>query len=1159
MASAIENLYNKYEEVYTRLKYLHDKYDEASKNLADYKVEDEATRKARIKNFEKQIKDISVYYAKVEYFREYAERNITSKNVPTLKALELDFNSLRHDASRIDTSNPNDPYAYRLYVHAQCNKIYLMRKQKEFEDKKAELEKGKNVEYDALVQKVDSIKAQLESACESYVRSEEFAKFAKDVKYIHTKYDSDLYDETKLMNYHQYLNKDMLVSFGMRAQPLPVIGKKATAMVKNLLSFSDNKLSYYDEKSSNILLPVDYDLTKEVCIYVKCSTVKANRCFRGINSFILNRIRRTTPGERNLTINFVDALHYNNMELKALKPIEGTDLLAKVPQSTEDIEGTLGRIVAGFSDIDDVLQDYESVYEYNIDNPDSKLDSRIMVLNGYPNAYTGEARKSIERIIYNHKRYGISLVLVENTGYDQSKEEDKDQRSLGSTDGVYYIDMPVGTTSTIQCENNAKVGFRWYEYDYKKHPLPQAYVDEIKQETKQKTKTSTEYAKNFPLDKWKYPDKSDENAKKISLPYGVDGKGEIRYVSFGEENFASYLMGASGSGKSTLLHTLITGIIRNYHPDDVELWLADFKMAEFSQYIDPMPPHVKYILLDESEELIFDLVDKLSNIMYERQDFFMNAKRQKKDYTKVEDIPAKELKEPMPIIFVILDEFSIMSQVLNSGYDSYKLKLQNILAKGRSLGIKIIFSSQSFENGIQGLTPTAKEQIQSRIAMKNNMNEIEGTLELPSFMKTEENKYWIASLPTHMALRKFREKSDVDGESTLTLERTSVMYFPGKDAYEPQREMIESIKANLTAVNDYEPENINSYVDKHPVVVDGNTYYAFDKKEIDNRIAIYKEEQKENLNDDEIFLYLGRPRLMTSMCDVILTPEARQNILLIASSGERRCAASIITTCVKVFALQDNKLRKVRIWAYKRNALYKKYKDVWNSLKNVTVVSETDEICEEIRNLKEQIENNGRGDELIVLVGFESLCIEFGYLKNSATKSSVAKKTEFVQDKQTDKKDSTQAKNSDNPLSALFESPAVKNFLAEDDVAEPERSRKKIYDAKNDLISIIKMGSRLGIHFMLCLNSYSDIDHIGVSTDEFMHKMAFRIPKDDAMYIFPSGSSSSVSQLPDHVCMYTDSMTRFSFRPYIHENIDWDGWKLDANGKAINYNGEGEI
>ena len=44
----------------------------------------------------------------------------------------------------------------------------------------------------------------------------------------------------------------------------------------------------------------------------------------------------------------------------------------------------------------------------------------------------------------------------------------------------------------------------------------------------------------------------------------------------------------------------------------------------------------------------------------------------------------------MPIIFVILDEFSIMSQVLSES-DSYKRKLQNILAKGRSSGIKFIF------------------------------------------------------------------------------------------------------------------------------------------------------------------------------------------------------------------------------------------------------------------------------------------------------------------------------------------------------------------------------------------------------------------------------------------------------------------------------------
>ena len=97
------------------------------------------------------------------------------------------------------------------------------------------------------------------------------------------------------------------------------------------------------------------------------------------------------------------------------------------------------------------------------------------------------------------------------------------------------------------------------------------------------------------------------------------------------------IIGASGSGKSTLLHTLITGIIRDYHPDDVELWLADFKMSEFAQYINPLPPHIKYILLDESQELIYDLIDKLTEKMMERQRFFMSPEY--RELKKVENVP----------------------------------------------------------------------------------------------------------------------------------------------------------------------------------------------------------------------------------------------------------------------------------------------------------------------------------------------------------------------------------------------------------------------------------------------------------------------------------------------------------------------------------------
>lgn len=74
MASSIESLYKEYETIYLKLKSYQDEYDKASKHLEDFKVEDEAVRQARIANFDKQLKDIGVYYARIEYFRQLAEK-----------------------------------------------------------------------------------------------------------------------------------------------------------------------------------------------------------------------------------------------------------------------------------------------------------------------------------------------------------------------------------------------------------------------------------------------------------------------------------------------------------------------------------------------------------------------------------------------------------------------------------------------------------------------------------------------------------------------------------------------------------------------------------------------------------------------------------------------------------------------------------------------------------------------------------------------------------------------------------------------------------------------------------------------------------------------------------------------------------------------------
>lgn len=1155
-----------YEEIHRHLSDIFNKYIEVDERLSDFKEEDEVTRQVRIDNFDKQLKDIGVYYARVEYFRQLAEKNITSKNILSLTGLELDFNSLRHDAARIDSQNPDCPYARRLYVHARCNEIYLMQKQKEFEEKRELLISGKNDVLEKLKEQVSNAKKRLEKECELYVRSEEFDKFSTLLDRIHYKFSDELYTEGGLQGSRAYESKDKKISIGLYAQPLMVLGEEAKKSVKLRLG------KYYDEKSQSVLLPVEFESSEEFVINIKTVTSKENRCFKGISNLLLNLIKRTKPGNRKFKIEFIDAIHFNNSQLKVLRPLEDSAVISKIPQNEEEIDGVLGRIVSTFPDIDETLQDFDTVKDYNdIQKDDSqKIERKVVVLVGYPNAFSVNAKKYIDRIIYNHHRYGISIILVENIGFEEQEKIDKDKKTNKLSKNYYNILMPQNSSTTIEQGDGVVVGYRWYEYDYKTHEIPESYIEQIRLDDDSSNQIVNEYIKRFPLDTYYYKDRDDEARKKIVLPYGVDSEGNVSEVSFEAESFAAYLMGASGSGKSTLLHTLITGIIRNYHPDDVELWLADFKMAEFSQYIDPLPPHVKYILLDESRELVFDLVDRLTDEMLKRQKFFMKNR----DIKKVEDVPSSEY---MPVIFVILDEFSIMSQVLETE-ESYKLKLQNLLAKGRALGIKFIFSSQSYMTGIKGLTATAKEQIQTRIAMHNSSDEINETLELPRFLKNEQNTFLIETLPVHMALRKYHKS-----ENEMVLERVNVMYFKGdaNHAYEPQRMLINLIQNKLQAIDkdEFNGTNTLTYVNKNPVIVDGNSYDAYVEENLKKEINNYREEHIDDISDDDTLVSFGTPRRMVNYLFAGISKESRENILLISRASEQACTASILFSTIKSFKLQN---RKVKVWVYEKNRLFRTYRNVFENI-GVGIVLGIDAICDDIRILKERIIKNEAENELIVMIGMEHICADFDYVSNIADLGMIIDKREDVAQGQIISDEDKRRKELadeffklwaplNEKLIAQGKTPEeikaikcehMKEFKENNKYIKPVNTQPKIsaplkesvetiankgaYNAKSDYEFVVKSGSRLGYHFVQVLNSFSDLKTTGLKLDYFRYRLSFQVSVDDSRTLFNSKVGST---LPEHICQFDDTLERYSFRPYLHEGVEWDGWYIE-DGKVI--------
>ncbi len=1173
-----------YASIYEQLKKLQDELDAATQYDASRIQMDEALRQRRMENLKEQLQKIDDYMAKAEYFRLLSEKNLTSKNILTITPRELNFTRLRNWAMMMDPTQTDDPYAKRIYVQSCCNIMFLENKKVEFENTLSELEnRTDHLQQDEEKKAaIEAEKLRLIEKFRSVLGGEEVSELANALA-LH-----GAAEEKPPVLRSMDSQEELTISLGICARPLPV-PEDIRYMARNVFG------EHYEAGNSSIFLPVEYPAGEERILSVACASSKAKRLYPGIQKYLLNMLASQKIGEKKVYI--LDGLHYNNSILGFLRPLEGTPVMESIPRSAEQILDTLKQIVSEFADIDEEIGLADSVLEYNASVKEGeRIPRKVIVLVGYPRAFSAEAKNYIQRILLNHDHYGVTPILID-TQYVPKKE--REQENLLAGDDMICITM-LPQREMISIGQGAKRHFKWY---MQREELPEGYVDTIQKYKGKSGIKGTEYVRRVDMDEMPVYERGKKN---VCVPYGVDGKDQVHSISFENENFASYLMGASGSGKSTLLHTIITGILGNYHPDDVELWLADFKMSEFAQYMDPLPPHVKYILLDESRELVYDLIDKLTEKMMERQRFFMTHR----DMKKVENVP-KDIY--MPVIFVILDEFSIMSQAVEQS-ESYKLKLQNILAKGRALGIKFIFASQEFTKGVAGLTSTAKEQIQMRLAMKNSYNEIDQTLELSTATKTDQVRNWMDALPPHVVLTKYREAD------RMLVKRLSVMYFAGKgnEAYEPQAQLIRKIAETMQAVerDAYSVNDTNTYVRKEPVIVDGNRYDGFCLPKLSKEFDIYRNTHKEELSAEDKLLAVGTPRRMMRFLPVVLSQESRENILLLARAAERAPAASVILSAVREFAAQGG---NIQIWAYGKDRIYRTYKD--SHFSAYTCVEGIDAVCNSIRRTKEQIETGKTGNELIILLGIDQICGDFEFYRSKPTVLSETSSPAVITMDLSDKMAVTEEEKQEVQMVMeefhAFESIAEKiedecleagmsieeiekeiekareKFLEErngkeldsgkeaveadkDNIASTESDgadiaeirsyeangtdknnlesvEKEVYGAYNaseDFKSIVSLGSRHGYHFMMVLGDVSDLKQTKLNLNLFRHRMAFAMSPEDSQMVF--GSTRAASGLPEHICQYTNRMESFSFRPFIHSGIGWNGWDVDANGTSYN-------
>ncbi|MFJ4658199.1 type VII secretion protein EccCa [Nocardia sp. NPDC088792] len=219
--------------------------------------------------------------------------------------------------------------------------------------------------------------------------------------------------------------------------------------------------------------------------------------------------------------------------------------------------------------------------------------------------------------------------------------------------------------------------------------------------------------------------------ERLRVPFGVGADGlpvvlDIKEAAEGGMGPHGLCIGATGSGKSEFLRTLVLSLIATHSPDQLNFVLVDFKGGATFLGLEGVA-HVAAIItnLEEEADLVDRMRDALAGEMNRRQELlraagnFANVSEYEKARAAGADL------DPMPALFVVLDEFS---ELLSQHPDFAEL-FTMIGRLGRSLHVHLLLASQRLEEGrLKGL----ESHLSYRIGLKTfSANESRQVLGVP--------------------------------------------------------------------------------------------------------------------------------------------------------------------------------------------------------------------------------------------------------------------------------------------------------------------------------------------------------------------------------------------------------------------------------------------
>jgi hypothetical protein len=205
-----------------------------------------------------------------------------------------------------------------------------------------------------------------------------------------------------------------------------------------------------------------------------------------------------------------------------------------------------------------------------------------------------------------------------------------------------------------------------------------------------------------------------DSRRGVAVPLGRAGAVRRLSLQLGQ-GVAQHLLvaGKTGSGKSTLWHALITNLALIYSPDEVELYLIDFKKGvEFKLYAEQLLPHARVIAIESEREFGRSVLQRLDAELRRRGDLFRAA-----GVSDLAGYRQARPEAPCPRILLIVDEFQEFFVEDDKLAQEAALLLDRLVRQGRAFGLHVLLGSQTL-GGAYSLARSTIDQMAVRIALQ---------------------------------------------------------------------------------------------------------------------------------------------------------------------------------------------------------------------------------------------------------------------------------------------------------------------------------------------------------------------------------------------------------------------------------------------------------